>query len=292
MPLEAAKCPSCDANIEVPADRETVFCAYCGSSIKSKAAIAYGNTVTIEGEVKVEGIATLEKLVQNANTYENLNEYKKAYEIYTRITEEYPNDYRGWLGVFVASMKTCFSTGNYETSEKSYNNACHLANTEEIKNKIEKIYEQEWLGLLDRIANGNYNRDQIKEFFDVVLSPHNYLDVDIVNGEENEIFDDLRNNQLKVANKYIKEFLLKAYDNSKYFGHTGYGVLLFQFGKIFISYKEYYGIERATLLIEINSKYITDKDIEDRRIKGLCVKCGGTYSLFGTCKNCGNRRVK
>ena len=30
MGLKAAKCPSCEADIQIPDDRENTFCAYCG----------------------------------------------------------------------------------------------------------------------------------------------------------------------------------------------------------------------------------------------------------------------
>ena len=306
MPLEAAKCPSCDANIEVPADRETVYCAYCGSAIKSKAAIAYGNTVTIEGEVKVEGIATLEKLVQNAETYMKLNEYQKAHEVFTQITKEYPEDYRGWLGVFTTNMKTCFFINddrfgyidfNYNASEKAYNNAYKLLNTQEIKKQVEKIYEYEWTNVLHEIANGECNEDQTKNFFVGILLLYKK---DSIYLDKNNLLNDLSNNQLKVANKYIKEFLLKAYNNAKYFGRTEYDGLLFQFSKIFINYKVYmqpympfgyaHPLDKIIISSQINDKYITDKDIKDRFLNKLCVYCGGKYNIFGTCKECGREK--
>lgn len=34
MSFEAAKCPNCGANIQVPTDIEEARCMYCGSSIR------------------------------------------------------------------------------------------------------------------------------------------------------------------------------------------------------------------------------------------------------------------
>ena len=326
MPFEAAKCPSCNADIEVPAEKETVFCAYCGSAIKSKAAIAYGNSVKIEGQVKVEGIATVEKLVQNAQTYEKLNENDKAFKVYKQITEEYTNDYRGWLGVFIVSMKTCFFLESaterpcdYAMSEKCYKNAYNLADS---KMELEKIYEREWLNLFERIADGVYSGNCVLQFFHVLIqSNYKILDrIYIVS----RILDDLENNNIIADQKYIKNFLLITYNNAKHFKGNYYQdlkenhiidfeysivnddyynykyKLLFQCNKMFVwgNHVHVSGGETISLWVCINNKpvkldeadRVIAKTEAKRAAKGLCIKCGGGYSIFGKCKKCGNKR--
>ena len=54
--------------------------------------------------VTAKGEAEKERLLHNAETNENFKEYDKASEIYWQVTEDYPDDYRGWYGM--ASMKT------------------------------------------------------------------------------------------------------------------------------------------------------------------------------------------
>ena len=327
MPFEAAKCPSCNANIEVPAEKETVFCAYCGSAIKSKAAIAYGNSVRIEGEVKVEGIATVEKLVQNAQTYEKLNENDKAFKVYKQITEEYTNDYRGWLGVFLVGMKTCFFLESaterpcdYATSEKCYKNAYNLADS---KMELEKIYEREWLNLFDRISNGIYDISDMERcrifFYTLIHSNYKTLKYPHI---VSRIFDDLENNNIIADQKYIKNFLLLTYKNAKHFNGNYYQdlkenhvidfecdfinynyykyeyKLLFQCNKMFVWGVHVPNEETVWLMVDINNKPVNldeaDKIISKteakREAKGLCIKCGGGYSILGKCKKCGNKR--
>lgn len=49
--------------------------------------------------------SSLERLLQNGETYLKLDNYSSAQEVYTTVTKEYPEDYRGWWGLIVC--KTC-----------------------------------------------------------------------------------------------------------------------------------------------------------------------------------------
>jgi len=145
MPLEVAKCPSCDANIHIPDDKETAFCSYCGSSIKTTAAIEYGK-VKIDGEVTVRGIATLDKLLQNAETFIKLNENNAASEIYKKIINEYPEDYRGWFGitkVITCNFCQCYLTQpEYDEYKKHMGNVKKLIGKDKLRviNRIDELY--------------------------------------------------------------------------------------------------------------------------------------------------------
>ena len=44
---------------------------------------------------------SLERWIQNSNTYLNLKNYPAAKEVFTRVTKEYPEDYRGWWGLMI-----------------------------------------------------------------------------------------------------------------------------------------------------------------------------------------------
>lgn len=47
------------------------------------------------------GVASLERLLQNSATYLKLNNFVSAEEVYTTVTKDYPEDYRGWWGLIV-----------------------------------------------------------------------------------------------------------------------------------------------------------------------------------------------
>ena len=51
------------------------------------------------------GTAPLERLLQNGTTFLKLSNYSSANEVYTTVTKEYPEDYRGWWGLIVCKTR-------------------------------------------------------------------------------------------------------------------------------------------------------------------------------------------
>ena len=141
MAYIAAKCPACGAGIQVPDDMQKTFCSYCGSSIVSEEAIKL-NKVQVIGTVEVSGIATLDRLIQNAEANMKINEIGRARKVYEQITEDYPDDYRGWWGL----LRCCTSdfsdiTFHADTAlGKWYNNAYALISSQEKKEAAKQIY--------------------------------------------------------------------------------------------------------------------------------------------------------
>lgn len=93
MPFVPVKCTSCGGDIQLDNQRQTGFCSYCGAQVIFEEAI---KKMEIAGSVSVEGIATLEKKLEDAATYNKLGYTNHEYELLKKITEEYPGDYRGW----------------------------------------------------------------------------------------------------------------------------------------------------------------------------------------------------
>jgi len=323
MSLEAAKCPSCDANIEVPIDRETVYCAYCGSAIKSKAAIAYGKTVTIEGEVKVEGIATLEKLVQNAETYMQLNEYSKAKQTYEQIVKDYPEDYRGWLGLFLLQIRTASfaKIKDFDDSEKHYLNACNVIKSDVIKKQVEEIYETEWQTFLDKISNAIFDINYIQTFFLIFLKmPELFTEENSSNSFYSDgkwsivSHIDVQKIYMLNVNKYLKKFLTEMIDikvnldrhmlhrekninnsnyifSENYFEYMKYK-LIFRHGKLLIwsTHESNYRFLSYPIIDIINIPINKFNIFVERISKGLCPECGGEYNILKKCKSCGYKK--
>lgn len=95
MPFVSVKCPSCGGNIQLDDSRESGFCVYCGAKVMYKEVV---QKMQLSGEVSVKGVADVERLLQNAETFHKLGfKYvKKEVELLTKVTEEYPEDWRGW----------------------------------------------------------------------------------------------------------------------------------------------------------------------------------------------------
>ena len=96
MKLEAARCPSCGANLSVNPNEKVMTCEFCGGSVTVKEAIRLykGAVETVRGE------AEKERLVEMAEDCYKNGFYSEAAETFSIISKDYPNDYRGWLGMF------------------------------------------------------------------------------------------------------------------------------------------------------------------------------------------------
>jgi len=110
MPLVNAKCTNCGGTLTVDASKEAAICDFCGSPyIVEKAIQNYNYYVTqnIKADnvnVTAKGEAEKERLLHNAETNMSFKDYNKAFELYRQVSEDYPDDYRGWYGM--ASIKT------------------------------------------------------------------------------------------------------------------------------------------------------------------------------------------
>jgi hypothetical protein len=79
-------------------------CDFCGT--KHSIERIRAKIQEIKGVVEItKGEAEKTRLLKNAETWLNLNDPKKAEEIYTQLTNDYPDDYRGWLGLLIYNCK-------------------------------------------------------------------------------------------------------------------------------------------------------------------------------------------
>ena len=110
MPLVNAKCTNCGGALKVDDTKEAAICEYCGSPfIVEKAINNYNyhitNNITAQNVIIAgKGEMEKERLLQNAKTQLSFNDTASARSTYSQITEDYPDDYRGWYGL--ASVET------------------------------------------------------------------------------------------------------------------------------------------------------------------------------------------
>ena len=93
MSFVSVKCPNCSGQVQFDDSKSNCFCLYCGTKLiyeenKSK--------IEITGRISVDGVISLEKMLQNADTFRLLGNDNKEKEILTSITNRYPEDYRAW----------------------------------------------------------------------------------------------------------------------------------------------------------------------------------------------------
>ena len=150
--LVAGKCPSCGAEIRIPKENEFVFCSYCGSRIQRQVAETLYK-IEIGGNVRVDGIANLEEMLRQAETFEKLQRTVEAYKKYHEITKTYPWDWRGWWGVCrTSSDNHTFSFyPQYQYADAdAFECACKLLDKEDERYRIEEEYTLYWHSLFLR----------------------------------------------------------------------------------------------------------------------------------------------
>ncbi|MDR0856501.1 MAG: hypothetical protein LBM78_03730, partial [Clostridiales bacterium] len=105
MPLVAAKCTQCGANIQVDVTGEAGICPNCGAAfITEKVVNNYNNSfhthvnqtigTAIFGKEKTDA----DDLVRNGEVFLTLGEYKKAMVAFEKATDLNPGDWHTWFG--------------------------------------------------------------------------------------------------------------------------------------------------------------------------------------------------
>lgn len=61
-----------------------------------------------------ENNQSLDRLLQNAETYMRLGNYTEAIEVYNKIIKLYPEDYRGWWGMMISNSNN-FMVREYDS---------------------------------------------------------------------------------------------------------------------------------------------------------------------------------
>lgn len=87
MLFTAAKCPNCAGDLQVPEDRDSVKCMYCGSDIIVREAIK-----AAAASVNIENLFNLAKSAFDAGNFQEARDY------YTRVLEVDEQNYEAWLG--------------------------------------------------------------------------------------------------------------------------------------------------------------------------------------------------
>lgn len=139
------------------------------------------------------GTTSLKRLIQNSDTYLKLGNYGAAEEVYTTITRDYPEDYRGWWGLIV-----CIT--------RNFSNISIYSDTTIDQIKTWKL--REWFGYVKQLAS--------PEEFENLESQYTKYMREVFLFEADKAADKATNEDMKTVNSKISGYNGEIQDKQKY----------------------------------------------------------------------------
>ncbi len=96
--MQPLVCDMCRGTLVMDPSGEFAVCEYCG--MKYTKQHVQQKIQAVRGTVEVfQGEAEKERILANGETFLKLKEWDKALEAFKSVTEQYPDEYRGWWGL-------------------------------------------------------------------------------------------------------------------------------------------------------------------------------------------------
>ncbi len=193
MPLVQSKCTNCGGELQVDSEKEAAICPYCGSAYIVEKAVQHFQVTNnnIFNGAKIIQEDGFKKLIEAAEGYVRLGDFKSAKSTYERISKEYPQKGEGWLGLVKLEIdieKKKFDINlNYEST--SIDNVRKIGTPNQI-NELEALLN---------VLHQEYERRK-ETFNKTVRSKFKSL---------NDLYDYLKEKNIGLEDKDIKIFVNK-----------------------------------------------------------------------------------
>ncbi len=136
--MERIYCEVCNSDHLVK-DGDYFVCESCGAKYKAEDL----RKLILETVEVVPGEKTLTKLYEDAAFYMSIEKYADAFQVYKKITEEFPKEYKPWLQMMRIDIgHKCAEFENLHVFEKTYFYEAKIrgASNEEIKEIIVDVF--------------------------------------------------------------------------------------------------------------------------------------------------------
>ena len=154
--MQKLQCELCGSVDIVRTDDGFFQCQHCGCKYTLEQAKALLGTV----ETTI-GKAELERLLKNAKTYYDIEQFDEAKNTYEEVTKQFPDDYRGWLGLLRLEyrnyMYNDWATPGPEGTEllQKHLNICKkLCPSEKMAEDINNEWARFWNYIANRCRSG------------------------------------------------------------------------------------------------------------------------------------------
>lgn len=150
MPLVAAKCTQCGANLEVDSTKDATVCPHCNTPFITEKAInnynTYQNYTIANANIQLNDENSIEKRLENAEIFlTKVNDKQKALKLFQSVTNDAPGNYKGWWGI--VRVETCeftdidISISNYNALSEIVKSALNVAAGSELE-KLNSVWEE------------------------------------------------------------------------------------------------------------------------------------------------------
>lgn len=137
----AAKCPACNADIQVPDDNDFVICEYCKTNVKVRDAL------------KIIIDAKTSNLLKIANEAYNTKNFIEAYNYYNKILESEIDNYEAWIGkALCCGYLSDLNTFRFDEMFNYFQKAIDLC-SEENKQKTNIYLANELVKMIQEVHN-------------------------------------------------------------------------------------------------------------------------------------------
>ena len=285
--MQKLQCELCGSVDIVRTDDGFFQCQHCGCKYTLAQAKALLGTV----ETTI-GTAELERLLKNAKTFLDIGKFEDAEKVYTDITKQFPDDYRGWLGfLWIAYRKNPdykFYWGFIKNMLERYKICQKLAPSDKERAEVDREWAEYWdtgaaLFRSGKLCLESYPDDGYEE---TTPAMYNY----IKSGFENaKILNELNAEYSAKDNQWILR-TSRAYKYKFWLGKV--------WGMDVPDYSDPYIGSPKIALPPLDDAYIAkiksdlQKYVPDMISKGKCPYCRGVLlkGIFSTkCLNCGRK---
>lgn len=181
------KCPSCGGQLQIPTDRESVSCMYCGTKILIEEALSKNNFDP-------------KNYLELANTEQNSGNYDQALVNYNKCLEHNPKDENAWFGKAICTLYSSKRENLKIDDAISYFNKYFDVTKKDKKENIDKVISE-----IEKFVESRNN--------DFITS--NYISiVKVKEKNKHSVFQDITTNKNELI--YLKDNSVKMINLMKY----------------------------------------------------------------------------
>ena len=193
MPFKPAKCPNCAGDIQVPDDRDTAKCMYCGSDIIVKEAIRAGS------------IKNLNNIFEMAKTALESGNQEEGLKYINSYLEDDQNNAEAWN---LKAQLICLKYDFIDISEVHKQVGTYMAKAIAIDDKYRQILESYEIQLAESLIN--YINSIIESYNEVKFKANTGGFHGVYYADAPEVKEKLKSDLYRVVISYL-EILPKSY---------------------------------------------------------------------------------